>query len=231
MVFHPFFLSDFKIRGGVTETQSWIMASIYTKDNFEFGLKKSKFNPITINSQNIFEAENWIQLHIHQADENTPEIMAISPNNAGVLLDLSCPIITFYSLAIAYEEKTKEIDLLITNHTILNEAGLPNRILYKSLSYYEFLQGVQIDKLVKPKKSTWQILESNKMKKYEDVQKQLISSLVLNNITCSEEIENYINKKALITSRVIKEMGCQTFEDVKEYIEMWIWDVFTNEIR
>lgn len=65
------------------------MASLYTDDNLQYGLKRSKFNPIVINSQNLFLPENWIELHVHRADENDPRMIAVSPNNAGVLIDMS----------------------------------------------------------------------------------------------------------------------------------------------
>lgn len=28
---------------------------------------------------------------------------------------------------------------------------------------------------------------------------------------------------------MIRAKECKTFEDIKDFIEMWIWDVFTNQ--
>lgn len=97
MVFHPYFMDYLK--PGAYEEKKWIVASLYTKDDLEYGLKRSNFNPITINSVDLFSKENWVELHIHRADWNDENAMAVSPNNAGVLIDLSCPIVSFYSVA------------------------------------------------------------------------------------------------------------------------------------
>jgi hypothetical protein len=91
------------------------MASLYTKDNMRYGLKKSTFNPIKINSTDLFSEENWVEVHVHRADENDPRSMAVSPNNAGVLLDLSCPVLPFFSLVIEQVDK-KKINILVTHH-------------------------------------------------------------------------------------------------------------------
>mmetsp|Transcript_20737 Transcript_20737/g.18382 ORF Transcript_20737/g.18382 Transcript_20737/m.18382 type:complete len:467 (+) Transcript_20737:167-1567(+) len=229
MVFHPFFMDYLK--PGVKEEQFWIMASLYTKDGFEYGLKKSKFNPIQINSTDLFSKDNWIELHIHQADENNPDIMAISPNNAGVLLDLSCPIISFYSLAIRVDENTKAMSLLVTHHCIIDEKSFPNKILTQSLNSFEFLQMVNVHKLVKPEKSTWGIIPKSNESKYRNVQHQLLSAFALNNTTVCEEISRFIKKKGQCISKAMREMGCTTFKDIKEYIELWTWDVFCQEFK
>ena len=113
MVYHPYLMSYLK--PGIDEEKKWVMASLYTRDNMHYGLKRSTFNPIKINSTDIFSEENWIEVHIHRVDENDPNAMAVSPNNAGVLLDLSCPVLPFYSLVVEQVDK-KKINILVTHH-------------------------------------------------------------------------------------------------------------------
>jgi hypothetical protein len=136
MVFHPYFMHHLK--PGVGEEKMWVMASLYTDDKFAYGLKKSKFSPIMINANDLFIKENWIELHVHRADENDPKILAVSPNNAGVLIDMSCPIIPFYSIAIDKDEKRKEIRIVVTHHCIIDEMSVTNRVLNSVLNVNQF---------------------------------------------------------------------------------------------
>lgn len=119
MVYHPY-LMDY-LKEGIMQESKWVMASLYTDDHLAFGLSKSKFNGIKINSEDLFTEDNWIEVHIHRADENDPKAMAVSPNNAAVLIDMSCPIIPFYSVVIDRIEKEQKINIMITHHCIIDE--------------------------------------------------------------------------------------------------------------
>jgi len=114
MVFHPFFMSYLK--PGVEEEKKWIMASLYTDDAMMYGLKRSNSSPIMINSDNLFLPINWVELHVHRADENDPRIIAVSPNNAAFLLDMTCPITSFYSIAVDRIDEKNRINILVTHH-------------------------------------------------------------------------------------------------------------------
>jgi len=151
MVFHPYFMDYLK--PGAYEEKKWIVASLYTKDDLEYGLKRSNFNPITINSVDLFSKENWVELHIHRADWNDENAMAVSPNNAGVLIDLSCPIVSFYSVAWEINEENRSFSVLLTYHCIIDDLSIPNQLFNKNLNFYEFWSSVNYSKLT-PSKST-----------------------------------------------------------------------------
>jgi len=109
------------LKPGVEDEKKYVMASLYTSSKMAYGLKKSKFNPIMINSSDLYWEESWIELHVHRADENDPNAIAVSPNNASVLLDLSCPIIPFYSIAIKLNEKKRTVKMLVTHHWVIDD--------------------------------------------------------------------------------------------------------------
>ena len=100
------------------------MASIYTQDGLMIGLKKCKSQPIMINSTNLFMPENWIEMHIHRADENDPRLIWISPNNASFLIDVAAPIIPFFTVAIEKIDNEPKINILITHHWIVDDHDL-----------------------------------------------------------------------------------------------------------
>jgi hypothetical protein len=52
MVFHPYFMANLK--PGVEDEKKYVMASLYTSSKMAYGLKKSKFNPIMINSSDLY---------------------------------------------------------------------------------------------------------------------------------------------------------------------------------
>ena len=56
-----------------------------------------------------------------ESNEYDPNIYWISPNNASILLDMSCPIISFYSIAIERLENQNKINILITHHLIVDD--------------------------------------------------------------------------------------------------------------
>ena len=119
------------------------MASIYTQDNFMIGLKKCKSQPIMINSTNLFMPENWIEMHIHRADENDPRLIWVSPNNASFLIDMAAPIIPFFTVAIEKINNEQKINILITHHCIvddhdLNEWSNPLHFLWNDKFSYVF---------------------------------------------------------------------------------------------
>ncbi|CAI2361775.1 unnamed protein product [Moneuplotes crassus] len=229
LVFHPYFMDYLK--PGVHEDKKYIMASIYTNDEMVYGLKKSNFFPIQINSEDLYAAENWVELHVHRAADDDPNAIAVSPNNAGVLIDLSCPLIPFYSMAIELDEERKSMNVLITYHCIIDETCLPNKCLIETLDFYKFCEKVDKDKLMKPRKPTLGIIPKGNQQKYEKVRNQLLSSFACTNLTTSEEIQHYIIKKAKIAAKLMKTMMCQDFDDIKDYIQFWVWDVFTNDVK
>ena len=124
MVYHPFFMSD--LEPGIEEEKKFIMASIYTEDSLMYGIKRSNSSPIPINSEDLFLAHNWVELHVHSADENDPNAIAVSPNNAAFLLDMTCPIVTFYSVAIEKLDKKNKCNILVTYHCIIDELAVSN---------------------------------------------------------------------------------------------------------
>lgn len=134
LVFHPYLMDNLKL--GAYEEKKWVMASIYTDDIFYWGLKRSKYNGISINAEDIFAESNWIEVHIHRADENDPKIMAVSPNNAGVLMDMTCPMITFYTIIIDQIAERKEANILVTHHTIIDDISAINYPLTQVLDIY-----------------------------------------------------------------------------------------------
>lgn len=157
----------------------WVMASLYTKDNMRYGLKKSTFNPIKINSTDLFSEENWIEIHVHRADEHDPRAMAISPNNAGVLLDLACPVLPFYSLVIEQVDK-KKINILVTHHWLVNTSNcLSSSISLVLSSLSEMRFKVFEEKLIKEENGKWDFLKLKKSKNPPVAYHQLISSFVV----------------------------------------------------
>mmetsp|Transcript_28751 Transcript_28751/g.32871 ORF Transcript_28751/g.32871 Transcript_28751/m.32871 type:complete len:113 (+) Transcript_28751:187-525(+) len=68
MVYHPYFMPHLNV--GMNEEKKWIMASIFTADNMMLGIRKCKSQPIMINSTNLFPPENWLEMHVHRADEH-----------------------------------------------------------------------------------------------------------------------------------------------------------------
>jgi hypothetical protein len=38
-----------------------------------------------------------------------------------------------------------------------------------------------------------------------------------------------LKKKGAMAIIAMKEMGCQNFDDIRHYMELWIWDCFTRE--
>lgn len=229
MVFHPYFMHHLK--PGVGEEKMWVMASLYTDDSLAYGLKKSKFNPIMINSSDIFTEENWIELHVHRADENDPKILAVSPNNAGVLIDMSSPIIPFYSVTIERDEKRGEIRILVTHHCIIDEMNVANRVLNNVLNINEFTSSRPIIEanLSKVSSKKYAIIPKSKKEKYRDVRHQLISSFIFILMQKWENIQGYLKNKWEMAIKTIKAMGCQNFDDIRHYIELWVWDWFTRE--
>lgn len=119
MVYHPYFM-DY-LEKGVNEEKKWIMASLYTEDSMKYGIKSSNLMPIMINSDNLYTPNNWVELHVHKTDENDPHAIAVSPNNAAFLMNMSLPMVSFYSVAIEYLENKKKINVLITHHCIIDE--------------------------------------------------------------------------------------------------------------
>ncbi|CAI2387053.1 unnamed protein product [Moneuplotes crassus] len=122
MVFHPHFMDYLK--PGVEDEKKYVMASLYTDDDIDYGLKRSECSPIMINSENLFTEENWIELYIHKAED--PNMVAISPDNASVLIDLSCPLVHFYSIAIELEEHRKAMKVLVTSHCVFDQTCMLN---------------------------------------------------------------------------------------------------------
>ena len=139
LVFHSYFM-DY-LQPGLNEEKKYIMASIYTKDIFMIGLRKCKSQPIMINSTNLFLPENWIEMHIHRADENDPKSLWVSPNNASVLIDMASPIIPFFTVAIEKIDNQPKLNILITHHWIvddhdLNDCSNPLHVLWNDKFSY-----------------------------------------------------------------------------------------------
>ena len=114
MVYHPFFMDYLK--PDINEEKKYIMASIYTEDAMMYGIKRSNSGAIMINSDNLFFPQNWIELHVHKVDENDPNAIAVSPNNAAFLMDMTSPIVSFFSIAIEKHDNKSVVDILVTYH-------------------------------------------------------------------------------------------------------------------
>lgn len=101
------------------------MACVYTPKNFSIGVRKCsdtgvlKFNEVDLETC-------WTNLHLHPVEEDSLE-MAVSPNNAAVVLTLGLPATSFYVLSANFtkDEEGTHLKLLLSHHTVIFDSELP----------------------------------------------------------------------------------------------------------
>ena len=211
MVYHPFFMDYLK--PDIDEEKKYIMASIYTEDAMMYGIKRSNSGAIMINSDNLFFPQNWIELHVHKVDENDPNAIAVSPNNAAFLMDMTSPIVSFFSIAIEKHDNKSVVDILVTYHWIIDELHVQNLALNTITNTNVLCRKHIVNEFaINP----------------AHILTQLTSSYMILLIQQCDNIQNFIISKTKFYVDLMKSKDLNEFDQVLGYIKMFFWDVLIS---